>query len=167
MLPEQLEDGLALIDATEQRVSRPGKNNEIRKLYFSGKQHEFTLKTQIATDGLWHIAAVSVPVPDAIHDKKLCDQLQTLERLPTGCEAAADKGYQGLVTDTVSTLSTRDVETGVEKKVPRSLLILLIVMVILRFYFIISEQVFFFFLGQSSHNSAVLQVAPCNKNIPS
>jgi len=119
MLPEQLEDGLALIDATEQRVSRPGKNNEIRKLYFSGKQHEFTLKTQIATDGLWHIAAVSVPVPDAIHDKKLCDQLQTLERLLTGCEAAADKGYQGLATDTVSTISTLDVQTGVEKQVPR------------------------------------------------
>ncbi len=119
MLPEQLEDGLALIDATEQRVSRLGKNNEIRKLYFSGKQHEFTLKTQIATDGLWHIAAVSVPVPDAIHDKKLCDQLQTLERLPTGCEAAADKGYQGLATDTVSTISTHDVQTCVEKQVPR------------------------------------------------
>jgi hypothetical protein len=119
MLPEQLEDGLALIDATEQRVSRPGKNNEIRKLYFSGKQHEFTLKTQLATDGNWHIAAVSVPVPDAIHDKKLCDQLRTLGRLPTGCEAAADKGYQGLTTDTVSTISTLDVQTGVEKQVPR------------------------------------------------
>lgn len=119
MFPEQLEDGLALIDATEQKVSRPGKNNEIRKLFFSGKQHEFTLKTQLATDGNWHIAAVSVPVPGSVHDKKLCDQLQTLERLPTGCEAAADKGYQGLVTDTVSTLSTRHVETGVEKKVPR------------------------------------------------
>ena len=46
MLSEQLEDEFALIDATEQRVSRPGKNNEIRKLFFSGKQHEFTLKTQ-------------------------------------------------------------------------------------------------------------------------
>ena len=88
-------------------------------MVFSGKQHEFTLKTQLASDGNWHIAAVSVPVPGSIHDKKLCDQLQTLERLPTGCEAAADKGYQGLATDTVSTLSTLDVETGVEKQVPR------------------------------------------------
>ena len=119
MLPEQLEDGIALIDATEQRVSRPGKSNQIRKLYFSGKQHEFTLKTQIATDGNWHIAAISVPVFGSIHDKKLCDQLQTLKRLPTGCEAAADKGYQGLATDTVSTISALDVETGVEKRVPR------------------------------------------------
>ena len=105
MLPEPLEDGLALIDATEQRVSRPGKNNQIRKLYFSGKQHEFTLKTQLATDSVWHIAAISVPVPDSIHDKKICDQLQTLKRLPTGCEALADKGYQGLATDTVRWLS--------------------------------------------------------------
>jgi hypothetical protein len=58
----------------------------------------------------WHIAAISVPVHGSIHDKKLCDQLQTLERLPTGCEAFADKGYQGLATDTVSTTSTLDSE---------------------------------------------------------
>jgi hypothetical protein len=119
MLSQQLEDGQALIDATEQRVSRPGKNNEIRKLYYSGKQHEFTLKTQIVTDGNWHIAAVSVPAPGSIHDKKLCDNLQTLERLPAGCEAVADKGYQGLATDTVSTVSTIDVQTGVKKQVSR------------------------------------------------
>jgi hypothetical protein len=31
----------------------------------------------------------------------------------------ADKGYQGLATDTVSTISTHDVQTGVEKQVPR------------------------------------------------
>jgi hypothetical protein len=119
MFPEQLEDGLALIDATEQRVSRPGRNNQIRKLFFSGKQSEFTLKTQMATDGSWHIAAISEPVPGSIHDKKLCDQLQTLEHLPTGCEVGADKGYQGLATDSVSTISVHNAEAGVEKQVPR------------------------------------------------
>lgn len=119
MLLEQLEDGTALIDATEQRVSRPGKSNEIRKLYFSGKQGEFTLKTQIATDGKWHITAISMPVPGSMHDKKLCDELQTLERLPAGCETLADKGYQGLATDSVSTVNTFDPETGVKKQVPR------------------------------------------------
>lgn len=46
-----------------------------------------------------------VPVPGSVHDKKLCDQLQTLDRLPTGCEAAADKGCQGLETDVVNTIS--------------------------------------------------------------
>ena len=79
--------------------------------FFSGKQHEFTLKTQLATNGNWHIAAVSVPVSGSIHDKKLCDQLQILERLSTGSEAVADIGYQGLATDSVSTISTLDVKT--------------------------------------------------------
>jgi len=54
-----------------------------------------------------------------MHDKKRCNQLQTLERLPTGCKVGADKGYQGLATDPVSTISTLDSETGVEKQVPR------------------------------------------------
>ena len=58
------------------------------------------------------IAAVSVPVPGSMHDKKRCNQLQTLERLPTGCKVGADKGYQGLATDPVSTISTLDSETG-------------------------------------------------------
>ena len=47
-----------------------------------------------------------------MHDKKRCNQLQTLERLPTGCKVGADKGYQGLATDPVSTISTLDSETG-------------------------------------------------------
>ena len=119
MLPLQLDDGLALIDATEQRVSRPGGDNQTRKLFFSGKQGEFTLKTQIATDGNHHIAAVSMPVPGSMHDKKLCDKLQTLERLPRGCEVGADKGYQGLATDNVSSVTVPNAETGAEQQVPR------------------------------------------------
>lgn len=43
--PEQLANGRALVDATEQRVSRPGKSNETRKLYYSGKKKAFTIKT--------------------------------------------------------------------------------------------------------------------------
>ena len=48
------------------------------------------------TDGEHHILAISEAVPGKMHDKKLSDHLQTVERLPDGCEAEADKGYQGL-----------------------------------------------------------------------
>lgn len=114
---EQLTDGRALVDATEQRISRPG-DNETRKEYYSGKKKQFTLKTQFVTDGAHHIAAISEAVPGADHDKKLSDDVQTLARLPDGCEADADKGYQGLANQ-VTLVTIRNVETGIEQQVPR------------------------------------------------
>jgi hypothetical protein len=114
---EQLTDGHALVDATEQRVSRPS-DNKTRKQFYSGKKKAFTLKTQFVTDGDHHIAAVSMAVPGARHDKKLSDAVHTLERLPEGCEADADKGYQGLA-EQVSLITVRDSETGIERQVPR------------------------------------------------
>lgn len=115
--PEQLTDGRALVDATEQRVSRPS-DNETRKQYYSGKKKAFTLKTQLVTDGNHHVVAISEAVPGAEHDKKLSDDVRTIERLPDGCEADADKGYQGLA-DQVSLVTIRNVETGMEQQVPR------------------------------------------------
>jgi len=56
----------------------------------------FTLKTPLVTDGAHPIIAISAAVPGKTHDKKLSDQLQTVKRLPDGCEAEADKGSQGL-----------------------------------------------------------------------
>lgn len=114
---EQLTDGRALVDATEQRISRPG-DNETRKKYYSGKKKQFTLKTQFVTDGVHHIAAISEAVPGAEHDKKLSDDVQTLARLPDGCEADADKGYQGLANQ-VTLVTIRNVETGIQQQVPR------------------------------------------------
>jgi hypothetical protein len=114
---EQLTDGRALVDATEQRISRPSEN-ETRKEYYSGKKKQFTLKTQFVTDGDHHIAAISEAVPGAEHDKKLSDEVQTLAHLPDGCETDADKGYQGLA-DQVTRVTVRNVETGVEQQIPR------------------------------------------------
>jgi hypothetical protein len=115
---EQLADGLVLIDATEQQVYRPGKSNEERLKFFSGKRKQFTLKTQFATDGQPHIEAISVSVPGATSDIKLSDQVGTVERLPDDCEAQADKGYQGL-DKSVGLVTVRDAETGAQKQVPR------------------------------------------------
>jgi len=113
----ELADQRALIDATEQVVYRSQDHDE-RKRYYSGKKKAFTLKTQMVTDGEHHIEAISVAVPGATHDKKLCDQLKTVERLPEGCEADADKGYQGLA-EQVTLVTIRNEETGEEQRVPR------------------------------------------------
>jgi len=115
--PEQLTDGRALVDATEQRVSRP-RDNETRKQYYSGKKKAFTLKTQLVTDGNHHIVAISEAVPGSEHDKKLSDDVKTIDRLPDGCEADADKGYQGMA-DQVRLVTIRNTETGIEQLVPR------------------------------------------------
>ena len=114
----QLADERALVDATEQQVYRPGKSNEERKKYYSGKKKQFTIKTQFVTDGEHHILVISVSVPGATNDKKLSDQVKTVDRLPDRCEASADKGYQGLDKQ-VSLVTVRNAETGEEEQVPR------------------------------------------------
>ena len=91
----QLADGRALIDATEQRVSRPGDDATQRR-YYSGKKQAHTLKTQLVTDGDHHILAISAAVPRATHDKPLCDALHTMARLPDGIEAERPRSYRVL-----------------------------------------------------------------------
>ena len=57
-------------------------------------------------------------MPGKLHDKKLSDHLQTVERLPDGCEADADKGYQGLA-EQVCPVTVTDPQTGAEQQAPR------------------------------------------------
>jgi hypothetical protein len=113
----QAAGGRVLIDATEQRVARPGDDATQRR-YYSGKKKAHTLKTQLVTDDNHHILAISTAVPGATHDKALCDALQTVDRLPDGIEAAADKGYQGLAAQ-VEAMAVCDVATREERQSPR------------------------------------------------
>jgi hypothetical protein len=112
-----LADGQVLVDATEQQVYR-SQDGPTRNEHYSGKKKMFTLKTQFVTDGDHHIQAISASVPGAMHDKKLSDETQTVERLPDGCQAKADKGYQGLAQQ-VALVTVTDVETGEQQQVPR------------------------------------------------
>ena len=112
-----LADGRALVDATEPVVYR-SQDSATRKAHYSGKKKAFTLKTQIVSDGEHPIVAISTAVPGAQHDKKLSDGVQTMPRLPDGCEVDADKGYQGLA-DQVTCMTVRNLETGTEQQVPR------------------------------------------------
>jgi DDE superfamily endonuclease len=113
----ELAAGRVLVDATEQRVSR-AKDYQTQKAYYCGKKHAHTLKTQVVSDGEHHLKAISVACPGAKHDKALSDQLQTLARLPTGCEADADKGYQGLAAQ-VPLVTVCDPVTGETHTLPR------------------------------------------------
>ena len=99
-------------------TGRPPADWAEQKAYYSGKKHQHTLKTQIVTDGEHHIQAISVAVPGATHDKALSDRVQTLAHLPDGCEADADKGYQGLAAQ-VPRVVVRDPTTGTEQVVRR------------------------------------------------
>jgi len=112
-----LAEGRVLIDATEQRVNRPQKPSA-QKAHYSGKKKAFTLKTQIVTDAAHHVHAISIAVPGAEHDKALSDRLHTLAHLPSGCEADADKGYQGLAAQ-VDYVSVYDPTSGETKMLPR------------------------------------------------
>ncbi len=114
---EALSDGRVLIDATEQRVYR-SQDTATRDKHYSGKHKAFTLKTQVMTDGEHHIQVISEALPGSIHDKVLADELDTVERLPDGCEAIADKGYQGLASQ-VDYVTVRDTTTGTEWQVLR------------------------------------------------
>lgn len=92
---DQVTAGRVLIDATEQRGARPSGDAGQRQSY-SGKKKQHPLKTQIVTDDDHPLGALSTAVPGATQDKALGDALHTMDRLPEGVEADADKGYQGL-----------------------------------------------------------------------
>ena len=64
------------------------------------------------------VVAISEAVAGAVSDKKLSDDVKTLNHLPVGCEADADNGYQGLDKQ-VTKVTVRDVETGEEQEVLR------------------------------------------------
>jgi hypothetical protein len=116
----QLEDELTkrlLVDATEQRVSRPSDNEERKKSY-SGKKKQFTIKTQITANEDHIIKAISEGVPGAQHDKALSDGVRTVDRLPDGCEVEADKGYQGLDKQ-VSMVTMVNQQTGEVQEIAR------------------------------------------------
>lgn len=60
-----------IIDATEQPINRPKKN---QKHYYSGKKKKHTLKNQIVIDKKGKICSVSKSVEGKKHDKKLYDE---------------------------------------------------------------------------------------------
>jgi hypothetical protein len=92
-LPDLLKDIpelTVIVDSFEQRVQRPPHDNS----YYSGKQKQHTLKSQIAVDSdTGRIVDVSDSVPGPTADIKLLEQSGLLERLPDEVGMAGDLAY--------------------------------------------------------------------------
>lgn len=82
-----------LIDATEQPIERPRKN---QKRWYSGKKKRHSIKTEIIATEKGRIVAVSASTPGAVHDVKL---RRRGPPLPQNAHAYADSGYQGYQKD--------------------------------------------------------------------
>ncbi len=79
-----------IIDATEQPIERPQKN---QKQYYSGKKKRHTLKTEIRITRKGRIVHVSRPRHGSMHDFSLHKEEPPI---PPGSRAFVDSGYQGL-----------------------------------------------------------------------
>ena len=82
-----------LLDATEQPVPQP-KNKRQRKLAFSGKQHDHTIKTQIVatTTQILHVCG---GLPGSVHDVTVLGGSGVLLSVPAAVKVRLDRGYQG------------------------------------------------------------------------
>jgi hypothetical protein len=93
-LPEDIDLNNILADATEQSILRP-QDERRRKPYHSGKQRDFTEKTQIATTRKGFIVHVSRSVGGRMHDYKLFRRSGLPEKIPKGTRLYGDAAYGG------------------------------------------------------------------------
>jgi len=91
-------DGVAIIDATAQRVER-ARNHATQKAHYSGKKKAHTRKTLIVVNERGRLRYVSPSVPGSVHDLTLLRPCGTLEEIPSTLALMADSGFQGLHND--------------------------------------------------------------------
>ena len=91
-------DLFAIMDATEQVVNRPQKDEQARN-HFSGKQRRYTCKTliHVNSDGL--IRQVSSSQPGSLHDLTHLRQSGLLQAVPKDTIIVADSAFLGLHKD--------------------------------------------------------------------
>lgn len=83
-----------IVDATEQECYR-SEDNEQQKKYYSGKRKAHMIKTQVTIGRSGRIIDISESAPGSIHDKKLFDQEDTINKFPKKTRIRGDSGYQG------------------------------------------------------------------------
>jgi hypothetical protein len=91
-------DGVAIVDATEQRVER-SQDHATQKAHYSGKKKAHTRKTLIVVNERGRLRYVSPSVPGATHDLTLLRQSGAVEEIPADLSLMADSGFQGLQHD--------------------------------------------------------------------
>lgn len=82
-------------DATEQPSYR-SKDYEQQKQFYSGKKKRHTIKTQLTVSPQGRIIDVSNMYAGSIHDKKIIDQENTIEKFPEQTCQRFDAGYTGV-----------------------------------------------------------------------
>lgn len=102
---------LYFIDATEQQINRPQKN---QKRYYSGKKKKHTLKNQIVIDANSKIRSVSKSVEGKKHDKKLYDESRIYTKQKTNIKG--NLGYYGTDSITVPKKKPKKIELTKEEK---------------------------------------------------
>ncbi len=82
-----------LLDATEQSIPQPEEKVQ-RKLCFSGKQQEHTVKTQILAtrESILHVFG---GLPGCVNDQMLLGASGVIPQIPPGVTIRLDKGYEG------------------------------------------------------------------------
>ena len=98
------------IDATEQQINRPKKN---QKHYYSGKKKKHTLKNQIVIDTNSKIRSVSKSVEGKKHDKKLYDESRVYTKEKSNIKG--DLGYYGTDRITVPNKKPKKIELTKEE----------------------------------------------------
>ena len=99
-----------LLDATEQSVPQP-KDKLKRKLAYSGKQQDHTVKTQIVATKK-SILHVFGGLPGCISDMTVLRASGVLPQMPAGLKVRLDKGYEG----TDAAHPELDVQQPIKKK---------------------------------------------------
>ena len=91
-------DGVAIIDATAQRVER-ARDEATQRAHYSGKKKAHTRKTLIVVNERGRLRYVSPSAPGATHDLTLLRQSGALEQIPPALSLMGDSGFQGLQHD--------------------------------------------------------------------
>jgi hypothetical protein len=88
-------DLLAIVDATEQRIQRPG-DHERQRRHYSGKKKAHTRKTAIVVNERGRIRQVTPSTPGSTHDLKHVVESQVIEQVPKEVAVIGDAGFDGL-----------------------------------------------------------------------
>jgi len=83
-----------LHDGTERPIVRP-KDKDARKLYFSGKKKQHTIKNILIINILCRIIFLGITCGGKKHDKKAADEAGYRSRFPEESRLAQDTGFQG------------------------------------------------------------------------
>ena len=88
-------DLLAIVDATEQRIQRPG-DDERQRRHYSGKKKAHTRKTAIVVNERGRIRDVTHSTPGSKHDLKHVVESHMIDEIPQDVTVIGDAGFDGL-----------------------------------------------------------------------